>query len=169
MHQLVEYILGGAMVAVGLQSPDPLVPSVMGGVILLYGGCTKGALSAFRVFDRRIHRWFDPVMIAIVVFAAAQPWLTVRNDTRFVMGAIAVVWVVVWLGSSFAEKPKRGKGAGAVASDGAGGTAGGGSGNGSSGSGRDLSTEIGKKAGRAVGTGVNMVKAAKAKRDARDT
>jgi len=146
MHQLVEYILGGAMVAAGLQSPDPLVPSVVGGVILLYGGCTKGALSAFRVLNRGIHRWLDPVMVAVVVFAAVQPWVTVRNDTRFVMVAIAIVWVVVWLGSSFAEKPKRQPGSGA-------------------GSGGDLSTEIGKKAGRAVGTGVNMVRAAKARRE----
>ncbi len=154
MHQLVEYILGGAMVAAGLQSPDPIVPSVVGGVILLYGGCTKGALSAFRVLNRRIHRWLDPVMVAVVVFAAAQPWVTVRNDTRFVMVAIAIVWVVVWLGSSFTEKPKREKGSGGIGSMGAGG---------------DLSTEIGKKAGRAVGVSVNMVRAAKAKRESRDS
>lgn len=153
MHQLVEYILGGAMVAAGMQSPDPIVPSVIGGVILLYGGSTKGALSAFRVLNRRIHRWCDPVMIAIVVFAAVQPWVTVRNDSRFVMVAIAIVWVVVWLGSSFHEKPKKEKGSGI---------------GGIAGSGGDLSTEIGKKAGRAVGVGVNMVRAAKAKRENQD-
>ena len=159
MHQLVEYILGGAMVAAGMQSPEPIVPSVLGGVILLYGGSTKGALSAFRVLDRRIHRWLDPVMIAVVVLAAAQPWVTVRNDTRVVMVAIAIVWVVVWLGSSFHEKPKKQKGSGS----------GSGSDIGGAGSRGDLSTEIGKKAGRAVGVGVNMVRAAKAKRENQDT
>jgi uncharacterized membrane protein YhaH (DUF805 family) len=150
MHQLVEYILGGAMVAVGMQSPKPIVPSVLGGVILLYAASTRGALSAFRLLNRSLHRWLDPVFILLTVVAAVQPWVSVRNDTRTVMAAIAVVWVVVWLGSSFAEKPKREKAAGL-------------------GAGGDISTEIGKKAGRAVGTGVNMVRAAKAKRDARDT
>lgn len=149
MHQLVEYILGGAMVAVGMQSPKPIVPSVLGGVILFYAASTRGALSAFRLLDRRLHRWFDPVFILVTIVAAVQPWVGVRNDTRTVMVAIAVVWVVVWLGSSFAEKPQREKGTG--------------------GGGGDRATEIGKKAGRAVGTGVNMMKAAKAKRDARDT
>jgi hypothetical protein len=153
MHQLVEYILGGAMVASGLQSPKPIVPSVLGGVILFYAASTRGALSAFRLLNRRLHRWLDPVFILVTIAAAVQPWVSVRNDTRGVMIAIAIVWVVVWLGSSFAEKPKREKGAGVLGG----------------GPGADLSTQIGQKAGRAVGTGVNMVKAAKAKRDARDT
>lgn len=154
MHQLVEYILGGALVATGMQSPDPLVPSVLGGVILLYAACTKGAVSAFRVIHRRVHRWFDPVLIGVELAAAVQPWVEVRNDTRVVMVGIAVVHAVVWWGSSFHENVRptpdekvAARQQAAAASTG------------------DRSTELGKKAGRAVGTGVNMVRRARAKRE----
>ena len=150
MHQLVEYILGGAMVATGLQSPSPLVPSVAGGVLLLYAACTKGAVSAFRVFDRRWHKVLDPVLALAVMGAAVQPWVSVRNDTRVVMVGIAAVHLVVWWGSSFTERTR-------VAARAAAQTAAPG----------DRSTEIGKKAGRAVGSGVNMVRKAQAARAAR--
>ena len=84
MHQVVEYILGGAMIAAGLQSPTPLVPSVVGGVIMLNAAITSGPLSAFRVLDRRVHRVIDIVVIAFEMIAAvpasstsvaiAPPW-----------------------------------------------------------------------------------------------
>jgi hypothetical protein len=154
MHQMVEYILGGALVATGLQSPSPIVPSVLGGGILMYAASTRGALSAFRLFDRRWHKVLDPVVIAAEVFGAVQPWVSVRNDTRFVIVAIAVVHAVVWWGSSFTEKrkpTKQEKAAAAAAAPAA--PAG------------DRATEIGKSAGRAVGVGVNMVRKARAKRD----
>lgn len=154
MHQLVEYILGGAMVASGLQSPEPIMPSVVGGVVLLYAASTKGAVSAFRLLDRRIHRWFDPVLIVAQIVAAVQPWVEVDDGTRFIMIAIALVHGVVWWGSSFHEKQRptadekaAARQATLAASSG------------------DRSTDIGKKAGRAVGVGVNMVRKAKAKRE----
>lgn len=184
MHQLVEYILGGALVASGLQSPEPLVPAVVGGVVLLFAASTKGAMSAFRLLDRRLHRWLDPVLVLVQIAAALQPWVSVDNATRAIMVAIAVVHAVVWLGSSFTEKPTRAKnaangvsgstgaGAGASGASGAGGAGDGGAGGGGAGGaggGGDLSTAIGQKAGRAVGVGVNMVRAAKAKRDAKNS
>lgn len=147
MHQLVEYILGGALVAIGVQSPSPLVPSILGAAVMFYTGATKGALSAFRVLDRRIHRWMDGVVIAVIVAAALQPWVSIDNGTRLIMGGVAAVYAVVWLGSSFEERLGRIARAKAAAS------------------GLDRSTEFGKKAGRFVGNGVNMAKAAKAKRD----
>ena len=35
LHQLVEYMIGLILVATGLQGPEPLVPAVVGGVVLL--------------------------------------------------------------------------------------------------------------------------------------
>jgi hypothetical protein len=164
MHQLVEYILGGALVASGLQSPEPVVPAVVGGVVLLFAASTKGAMSAFRLLDRRLHRWFDPVLVLVQIAAALQPWVSVDNATRAIMVAIAVVHAVVWLGSSFAEKPKRAKktASGATGASGESDASSGASGA------SDVSTAIGQKAGRLVGGGVNMVRAAKAKRDAKN-
>jgi len=154
MHQLVEYILGGAMVASGMQSPQPLVPSVLGGIILLYAASTKGAVSAFRLLHRSVHRVFDPVLIGFELFAALQPWVSVDNGTRVVMVAIALVHAVVWWGSSFHEKVRPSAAQKAQARQEA-----------LAASSGDRSTEIGKKAGRAVGVGVNMVRKARAKRE----
>lgn len=111
MHQLVEYILGGALVASGLQSPYPVLPSVLGGIIMMHAAMTKGALAAFNVLDRRIHRFIDPVIILLVVLSAVRPWAKVDDGTRVVILGIAAVHFVVWISSSFAEKPKRQKNA----------------------------------------------------------
>jgi hypothetical protein len=139
MHQLVEYILGGALVASGLQSPTPLVPAALGGLIMLHSAITRGALAAFRVIDRRLHRSLDPVVIGLCVVGALQPWISVDNGTRIIILGIAAVHLVVFLGSSFEERTKAPKQAAAP-------------------KGGDRSTDIGRTAGRVVGSGVNAVR-----------
>ncbi len=136
MHQVVEYILGGAMVAIGLQSPTPLVPSVVGAVIMLHAAITSGPLGAFRVINRAVHRVVDVVVISFELLAAVQPWVSLESATRFVMICIAVVHLFVWWNSSFATRKKT---AGISAEGG-------------------RSTEIGRIAGRLVGNGVNAVR-----------
>jgi len=111
MHQLVEYILGGALVASGLQSPYPVMPSVLGGVIMMHAAMTKGALAAFNVLDRRIHRFIDPIIILLVVLSAVRPWARIDDGTRVIILGIAAVHSVVWISSSFAEKPNKQKNA----------------------------------------------------------
>ena len=111
MHQLVEYILGGALVASGLQSPYPVMPAVLGGIIVLHAAVTKGALAAFSVIPRRIHRFIDPVIILLVVLSAIRPWADIDDGTRVIILGIAAVHFVVWISSSFAERPKKQKGA----------------------------------------------------------
>ena len=148
-HQLVEYILGAALVGSGLQSPTPIVPAVLGGFVLLYAAATRGALAAFRLIDRRVHRVTDPLLVAVEIGLALQPWISVDNATRIIMIGIAVVHLVVWLGSSFAEKPQRATTQKATA---AGGPP------------VDRSTEFGRSAGRLAAKGVKAVRAAKANR-----
>lgn len=156
MHQLVEYILGGALVASGLQSPQPLVPSVLGGIVLLHAAVTRGALAAFRLIDRKLHRLLDPVVIGVEIVAAVQPWISVDNGTRFIIGGIAAVHSVVWLGSSFTEKAKKPKvAAGSSAAASAAAPPG------------DRSADFGRSAGRMVGNGVKAVRKAKAVREAK--
>lgn len=154
MHQLVEYILGGALVASGLQSPQPLVPSVLGGIVLLHAAVTRGALAAFRLIDRKLHRVLDPLVIGLEIVGALQPWISVDNGSRFIIGGIAAVHVVVWLGSSFTEKAKKPKASGSPAAGRAAAAAPAG----------DRSAELGRSAGRLVGNGVQAVRKAKAKR-----
>lgn len=150
-HQLVEYILGGALVASGLQTQTPIVPAVVGGFILLYAAATRGALAAFRLIDRRVHRWADPVLVVVQIAAALQPWVSVDNGTRVIMIGIAVVHLVVWLGSSFTEKAKKPTPATATAT-------------GTAEPAGDRSTEFGRSAGRLAAKGVRAFRTAKASR-----
>jgi hypothetical protein len=137
MHQLVEYILGIALVASGAQSHTPAVPAVLGGLILLNAALTRGAIGAFRAYGRKVHRVLDPVVILVCVAGALQPWISVETPTRGVVLAIAAVHLVVFMGSSFHERPSRS--ARAKASG-------------------DRSTELGKSAGRVVGSGVKTAR-----------
>jgi hypothetical protein len=137
MHQLVEYILGIALVASGAQSPTPAVPAVLGGIILLNAALTKGALGAFRAYGRATHRLLDPIVMLVCIAGAVQRWITVELSTRAVVLAIVAVHFVVFIGSSFYERPPKGarvKPAG------------------------DRSTELGKSAGRVVGSGVKTAR-----------
>jgi hypothetical protein len=151
MHQLVEYILGVALVGGGLQSPEPLVPSVLGGIVILYAACTRGSLSAFRLLDRRWHRVLDPVIVGLQLVGAAQPWISVDNGTRIVIAAIAAVHLIVWLGTSYTEKSKPSKSSSPRSGPGPMADA-------------DLSTRVGRSAGRMVGGGVKAYRRARAKR-----
>jgi hypothetical protein len=136
MHQVVEYILGGAMVAAGLQSPTPLVPTVVGGIVMLHAAITVGPLGAFRILDRRVHRYVDVGVIALEVVAGVQPWIDLESGTRFLVVGIALVHAFVWWNTNFATRVKAAR----VSTEGG------------------RSTEVGRIAGRLVGNGVNAVR-----------
>ena len=139
MHQLVEYVLGGVLIAQGLQSPQPLLPSIAGGVIVLNATMVKRApLSAFRLLGRQTHRVLDLVVITAIVVAAVQPFVEVDPGARIVMGGIAAVLAFVWMQTTFTEKVKKVK-APITAENG-------------------RSDEVGRLAGRAVANGVNFAK-----------
>jgi hypothetical protein len=151
MHQIVEYILGGALVASGLQSPKPLVPAVLGGLIMLNAALTKGALGAFRAYDRRLHRFFDIVIISVSLLAVGQPWFDMDPAARIVVLAITTVQIVVFFGSSYMERtrapraPKAPKGERQPIAPGVQKTG-------------DTATDIGRTAGRVVGSGYRAMK-----------
>ena len=136
MHQLVEYILGGALIATGLQSPTPLVPTVVGGLVMLHAALTAGPLGAFRVVGRRLHRVIDVGIISIALLAVVQPWIELDSGTGIVMVGIALVYLFVWWQTSFAQRVKT------PSASGSGGRSG----------------EVGRFAGRLVGNGVNAVR-----------
>jgi hypothetical protein len=149
MHQLVEYILGAALAAVGLQSPTPLMPALAGVIVILHGAITKAPLAAFQVIGRRTHRVVDLGVIAFEVLAAVQPFVDVESATRMIMIAIAIVHLFVWWQTSYKERVKRPKAARSPIET----------------TGR--SADIGRTAGRLVGSGVNIARRAKARRDQR--
>jgi hypothetical protein len=137
MHQVVEYILGAVLVAQGLQSLEPVAPSIAGALIMFNAACVRGPLSAFRLVSRTLHRWLDVAVIAIVLALGVQPWLDVESGARLVMLAIAGVMAFVWWKSSFVDKTPRQTSIDAS---------------------QGRSAEIGRLAGRAVGDGINAAK-----------
>jgi hypothetical protein len=174
IHQIAEYVLGLLLVAQGLQSPAPLVPSIAGGLIVMNAAIVRGApLSAFRLVSRTQHRVLDVVVLAVIVVLIVQPWIEVIPADRLIMTGIVVVMGFVWMNSNFIEKVPRAqrkaaKAAGAPTSATAPTTAAGagtplppptgdpvdigGVDNGSVGG------DIGRKAGRLVGNGINAAK-----------
>ncbi|MGE0140810.1 MAG: hypothetical protein AB7R77_23650 [Ilumatobacteraceae bacterium] len=137
MHQLAEYLLGGVLVAQGLQSPTPAMPAIAGGLILVNAAIVRGSLSAFRVVGRSTHRVLDVVVIAVVLAFAALPTFDIESTTRVVMAAIALVMAFIWWQTSYAERTRT---RAPISAEGG------------------RSTEVGRLAGRAVGDGVNMIR-----------
>ena len=105
LHQLAEYIVGGAMLASGLQSPQPLVPALVGSLILLNTAIVDAPFGAFRLVGRRLHRILDYVVLGVAIVACAAPGMDVA--TRLVQILIVIVFaVVVWRTDYSAVKPK---------------------------------------------------------------
>jgi len=170
MHQAVEYLIGAAFVASGLQSPEPIVPTLMGGLIMINTACSKGPLAAFRVIGKRLHRLLDAALVLLSFAAAAQPFVAIDQGTRLIMAVLAAGLAVIWFQSDFAEHPKKpGRFARAVSP-----SPGGASGRGAAGDASirqptpsrlpdgTTADTIGRTAGRLAGKGVNLYRARKA-------
>lgn len=166
MHQIAEYLLGAVLVAQGLQSPTPVVPAIVGGLVIVNVAIVRGPLSAFDVVSRRMHRLLDLVVIGIVVVAAVQPWISLESVTRMLMLVVAAVMAFIWWQSSFAEKPKKpAKGAArAVSSGTSAASAPERATTSAAASTGDRSTDMGRKAGRAAAAGVLAARRLKSNR-----
>jgi hypothetical protein len=110
LHQGAEYLIGLVLVAQGLQSPTPLIPSLAGALVIVNAAIVDGPLGAFRLVPRRLHRTLDVVVIATLAVAAALPWLDVDNTSRLLMLAVAALLAYVWWHSSFEPPASRAAG-----------------------------------------------------------
>jgi hypothetical protein len=146
MHQIVEYLIGLVLIAASFQAPKPVVPAVMGILIMLNTAIAKGPASAFPLVGRTVHRWLDVVVMLLLVAAMFQPAFEVDSTGRLLLGAIAFVMFFIWLNSDFSEKAPRTQHKEQQKAERRERLA------------RPESQEIGKKAGRVVGDGVNAAK-----------
>jgi hypothetical protein len=142
MHQIVEYVLGIALIMTAVQQPEPAIPAMMGLLVLVNTAVAIGPAGAFRLVPRRLHKQLDLVVIGLLFFMAVQPFWSIDSTGRMIMAAIGVVMLFIWFHSDFtapadrkAEKAAR-KAAGAPVT----------------------SETVGKSAGRVVGEGVNSFK-----------
>ena len=93
MHQIAEYVIGVALVATGVQSPTPLVPTVLGALVLVNAATADGPFGAFRRVSRRWHRVIDVVLLALSVLACLVPG--VDSGVRVIMVLVVAVYAVV--------------------------------------------------------------------------
>ena len=105
LHQLAEYVVGASLLATGLQSPDPLVPTLVGAVIVVNAAIVEAPLSAYRLVSRRLHRMFDALLVLASVAVAVLA--DIDSGTRLVVALIAVVFVtIVWRTDYSTPEPK---------------------------------------------------------------
>lgn len=107
LHQGAEYLVALVLVASGLQSPDPLWPSLAGGLVLINTAFSGPPLGAFHVVGRPLHRRLDLAVIVVLVVAAALPFLEIDAASRLTMVVVAVVLAVVWWSTNFALAHRR--------------------------------------------------------------
>ena len=139
-HQLVEYLLGIGLISAAIQMPQPAVPAVLGLVIILNASIAKGAAGAFRLAGKRAHKQLDVVVMMLLLGGAVQPWFSIDNTSRLLLGAVAFVLWFVWFHTDFTEKVPRSERKAATKTA------------------RPASEDIGRGAGRVVGGGVNSLK-----------
>ncbi|MEI7618578.1 MAG: hypothetical protein WCK14_08150 [Actinomycetota bacterium] len=108
-HQGAEYLIGIVFVAQGLQSPTPMVPTLLGGLVVLNTATAKGPLSAFQMMNRRAHRVLDAVLVLLTAVCAVQSAVSIEAGTRLLMGLLAFALGFIWLLSDFSEKVKAPK------------------------------------------------------------
>ncbi len=138
MHQIVEYLIGAVLIAAAFQSPNPGVQSVLGLLVIGNAAITDGGGGAFKLIGRRTHRIIDLVLIVLLVVAAVQRWVAIDATGRILLPAMAVVMLFVWVNTDFSTKKERTNRRTARA--------------------RPESEEIGRRAGRIVGEGVNTAR-----------
>ncbi len=142
VHQLVEYAVGIGLVSASVQMPDPTVGALLGLLVIVNAAIAKGAAGAFRLVGRRLHRVLDLVVVGVLVAFALQPWVSIDNTSRLLIGGVAFILLFVWFYTDYSEREtwserRAARRAASAPAD---------------------STEIGRRAGRAVGGAAASVK-----------
>ena len=140
IHQAAEYLIGIAVVATAIQDPEPLVPSIVGVLVILNAAVVRGPLGAFRWFGRAVHRWIDLVLMIVILGLVVQPFADVPITGRGVMLLALVPYAFLWFYTDWAERPARKDRRAATAGD--------------------TGERIGRSAGRLAGSGYLAAKQA---------
>jgi len=101
LHQLAEYLIAAVLIASAWYSPEPLVQAVFGGLIVVNAAFADGAAGAFPLIGRRIHKWFDVVIMVTLLTAAVQGWVDVNTTGRIALPTMAVLLFMLWFNTNF--------------------------------------------------------------------
>lgn len=107
IHQLVEYLIGVALIAQGMQDPSPVVPTVAGVLIVVNAAAVRGPLGAFKFIGRKLHRWLDLLVGAALAFGACQPWVAVEFTGRAILLAVLLPLGFSWYYTDWEERAGR--------------------------------------------------------------
>lgn len=106
LHQAAEYVVGGALVASGLQSLDSVVPTTVGALIVVNAAVADAPLAAFRKVGRRAHRVLDYILVVVAMVACVLPGL--ETNARLVQILVVMVFVVVVARTDYSPPVSRG-------------------------------------------------------------
>ncbi len=67
----------------------------------------RGPLGAFRLVGRRLHKWLDLIVMALLVVGASQRWVDASALGRVVMVAIVVPYAFLWWYTDWEERAGR--------------------------------------------------------------
>ena len=156
LHQFAEYVIGASLVATGVQSPTPMVPTLVGALIVVNVAVCDGPLGAFRRVSRRLHRLGD---IGLLVVLVATSFVGgVDTGVRIIQLSVALVFAMVVLRTDYRAPVRRSRGGDADRDPSSERTA-------PSGSRAD---DVGRRAGRVAGTAAAKARdAARRRRDGR--
>ena len=107
IHQAVEYLIGMALVAQAIQDPDPVIPALVGMLVILNAAIVRGPLGAFKWFGRAAHKWIDLGLMIVIALVAIQPFAEVPVSGRAIMLVILVPFAFLWFYTDWAERPSR--------------------------------------------------------------
>jgi hypothetical protein len=137
-HQIVEYLLAVGAIATGAHTPNPALPCIAGGLVLLNAASTEGPLSAFKLIPRSLHRILDMVLVGAMLVASVAAGHLVDTTGRVLLIGLGLVLAFISWNTDYSKRAKRTK----VARD---------------------SEDIGRLAGRISGNAVNMWRARKSR------
>lgn len=107
MHQIVEYVIGASFISAAIPSSTPVIPIVLGVIVLINSAIAIGPAGAFRVVHRQVHRVIDLAIMGLILLAAIQPMYELDNTTRALIIALGLVMAFVWWNSDFATREQR--------------------------------------------------------------
>ncbi len=105
LHQVAEYVIGVALVGSGVQSPNPTVPAVLGGLVIVNAAIVDAPLGAFALVGRRVHRLVDIVLVLGGFVATVLPGLDL--GTRVVQACCLIVLATVVMNTNYITGTSR--------------------------------------------------------------
>lgn len=106
-HQAAEYLMGMLVLAGALQSSEPVVPLIAGGLLLVLAATADGPLKAFSGISRPAHRVADMAVVVVLVAGAVLARSHLDATAMVLLLAPAAVLVLLLMRTDYRPKVPR--------------------------------------------------------------